>query len=132
MLPSRTTSLVDKTAVIIKGSKENCKKAFVLIKERLDRKVALHTAASDIIRVPHQMVGRIIGKSGTTIEAIKSKSGVHDIKFEKRGTDLEQDCILTGSRDEIEEAKKLIEQKLTEQKLIEQTFDVDSCSNRMM
>lgn len=117
-IDSHPAPLGDKRYGIITGSAENCRKAFLMIAQRLDRKVSLHTAASETIKVPDNMVGRIIGKHGVTIEGIKSLSGAHDIKFSDRPVGLqgllspERDCTITGSHDEIKEAKKLIQQVL--------------------
>lgn len=113
---SRKTSLGDDRYVVIIGSAENCKRAFLMITQRLQHKVSLHTAASETIQVPENMVGRIIGKNGVTVEGIKSLSGAQDIKFSERPggieglLSLERECTITGSHDEIEEAKKLIKQ----------------------
>jgi rRNA processing protein Krr1/Pno1 len=61
------------------------------------------------------MVGRIIGKNGATVEHIKTLSGALDVKFSERpvgiqGLLIEQrDCTITGSHEQIEDAKKLIQ-----------------------
>ena len=116
----RRRSLGDNRYVVITGSTENCNKAFLMITQRLQRKVYLHTATSETIKVPAGMVGRLIGKNGVTIETIKSSSGAHDIKFSDRPVGLqglfqqtEQECTITGSHDQIKEAKKLIQQVLS-------------------
>ena len=115
---SHPASLGDKRYVKIVGSEENCKRAFLMITQKLQRRVSLHTATSETIKVPENMVGRIIGKEGVTVQCIKSLSGAHDIKFPEKPQglealfELERDCVITGSRDEIEEAKKLIKRVL--------------------
>lgn len=115
---SRKGSLGDERYAMITGSAENCKRAFLMITQRLQRRVYLHTATSETIKVPDNMVGRIIGKSGITIEGIKSLSGANDIKFSDKPVGLqgllntERDCTITGSHEEIEEAKKLIHRVL--------------------
>lgn len=87
-----------------------------MILQKLKRRVSLHTAASETMKVPDNKVGRIIGKNGVTIEAIKSLSGVQDIDFSERPSGFEalfnpeRTCTITGSHDEIEKAKKLINQ----------------------
>lgn len=106
-----------RTGVII-GSEENCKRAALMISEKLQRRVSQRVAASQQIRVPDDMVGRIIGKNGATIHAIKALSGAHDIDFSERPTGLEaflnpmRVCTITGSNEEIEKAKDLIKQVL--------------------
>ena len=103
----------------ITGSEENCKKAALMILKKLKRRVYIHTAASRTISIPHNMVGRVIGKHGVTIESIKSLSGAHDIKFSEKPKGLEalmnpdRECTITGSDEEIEKAIKLIDQVVT-------------------
>ena len=101
--------------VIIYGSEENQKKALVLILNRLKKRVSQHTAKTEIIDIPEAMVGKVIGKGGQTKSAIKSLSGVVDIKFEDRPQGLatflnpSRKCMITGSEEEIEKAKQLID-----------------------
>ena len=106
----------DKCEGVIIGSKENCKKAAFMIANKLKQKISMHTATSKTIPVPHNMVRRIIGKNGVTIEAIKSLSGAHDIDFSEKPIGWEaflnpvRTCTITGSDEQIEKAKELIEQ----------------------
>ncbi len=108
----------------ITGSEENCKKALLMITQKLSRRVSQHTAASSTIKVPDNMVGKIIGKEGSTIEFIKSLSGAQDIKFSDRPPPLEamfnhdRECTITGSHEEIEEAKKLIKQVIAGEDIV--------------
>ena len=120
----RPASLGDKRYVRIVGSEENCKRALLMIVQKLQRKVSLHTAASETIKVPNNMVRRIIGKEGVTVQCIKSLSGALDIKIpdRPRGSEAfpepERDCVITGSHDEIEEAKKLIKRVLAGEDIV--------------
>ena len=101
---------------IIHGSEENKKKALVLILNRLKKRVSQQTAKTETIDIPEAMVGKVIGKGGQTISAIKSLSGVVDIKIEDRPQGLatfldlnpSRKCMITGSEEEIEKAKRLI------------------------
>ena len=109
---------------VIMGSEENCKKAALMILKKLERKVSMHTATSKTIKIPQEMVGRVIGKNGVTIDMIKSLSGVHDIKISDRATDLaailstERECTIAGSDEQIEKAVKLITQVLSGEDIV--------------
>lgn len=115
-LDTSSATLGEKRKGVIIGSEENCRKALLMITQKLKRRVSQHTATSSTIKVPDNMVGKIIGRDGTTIETIKSLSGVQDIKFADRPPPLEavfiheRECTITGNHEEIEEAKKLIKQ----------------------
>lgn len=99
---------------IIYGSKENKEKAILMILNRLKDRESQHTAKTEIMEIPDDKVGIVIGKGGKTISAIKSCSGVLDIKIDKKPEGLEallchsQKCIITGSEETIERAKELV------------------------
>ena len=118
-LDPHSSSLGDKRKGTVIGSKDNCKKAVLMIAEKLSRKVSMHTATSETISVPSDKVGLIIGKGGVTVQAIRQLSGAQDIKFSERPKGLEgleslfdpnlkRECTITGSHEEIEKAKKYV------------------------
>ena len=123
-LQDRSYALNGKRAGEIVGSEENCKKAALMILKKLEHKVSMHTAMSKTIKIPLDMVGRVIGKNGVTIEMIKSLSGVHDIKISDRATGLaailnpERECTITGSAEQIEMAVKFITQVLSGEDIV--------------
>ena len=96
------------------GSEENCKKALLIIRKKLEHRVNEHIAGVKTISVPKQSVGRIIGKGGVTISAIKTLSGAHDIKIDKKEIELaatlqtERQCHIHGSEEAIKKAEGLI------------------------
>ena len=109
------------TKVIIAGKKENCEKAMVLIVQNIRRKTALHTATTETIEIPNQHCGRVIGRKGANVQAIQNLTGTRiNIESQReRGIidvflNLEgpAKCEITGSAEQIEEAKKMIELSL--------------------
>ena len=110
--------------VFVQGSEENCKQALLMIMKRVKRRVDEHTAGAKTISVQESCVGRIIGKCGATISAIKSISGVQDIKIEDRKIGLqamlqtERQCHIHGSEEAIEKAEKLIRLAMTGEDIV--------------
>ena len=105
--------------VLVIGSEENCKKALLIILKNVERRVDEHFEGIKMISVPESCVGRIIGKGGATIAAIKSISGAQYIKFDNRKTGLEamlqteRKCYIYGSEEAMEKAEKLIRLAMT-------------------
>ena len=110
--------------VLVVGSEENCKKALLMILRNVERRVSEHTAGAKTISVPDSLVGRIIGKGGATISAIKSISGAQAIKFDDKMTGLgamlqtERKCYIHGSENAIEKAEKLIRLAMTGEDIV--------------
>ena len=110
--------------VLVVGSEDNCKKALLMILRNVERRVGEHTAGAKTISVPDGLVGRIIGKGGATISAIKSISGAQDIKFDDKKTGLEamlqieRKCYIHGSEEAIEKAEKLIRLAMTGEDIV--------------
>ena len=103
---------------VIRGSEENQKKALQMILNRLKKRVDLHTARVETVQIPEDKVGLVIGRGGQTINAIKTLSGVVDIKIDDRLPGLAsfslfapstRSCTITGSEKDIEKAKQLID-----------------------
>ncbi len=117
-VPSNLHSSSGRVAGTITGSEENCRRAAIMIVEKLKRRVAMHTATSVTIEIPGSMVGRIIGKNGATVRAIESLSGAQKVEISPRSQGLEaflnpsRKCTITGTAEEIEKAKELIQQVL--------------------
>ena len=110
--------------VYVLGSEENCKKALLMILKHVERRVGEHTAGAKTISIPDSCVGKVIGKGGATISAIKSISGAQDIKIEDRKTGLEallqteRQCHIHGSEEAIEKAEKLIRLAITDEDIL--------------
>ena len=107
----------DKTAntkVLIQGDEENCQRALLLIVQNIRRKTALHTATTKTITIPNQHCGRVIGKGGANVKEIQSLTGTRINVKGRQGWDAilnpeePATCEITGSSEQIEEAKKLI------------------------
>ena len=100
--------------VFVQGSEENCKQALLMIMKRVKQRVDEHIAGAKTISIPENRVGRVIGKGGATISAIRALSGTQDIKIEDRTTGVqailltERQCHIHGTEEAIERAEKLI------------------------
>ena len=89
--------------VKITGSKENVAAARDDI-----QKIVYSRKVSFVMKVESQNVGRIIGKSGENIKAIRDKSGAK-IQI----TEGEENVIkITGSKESVESAKELIQENI--------------------
>ena len=110
--------------VVVVGSEENCKKALLIILKHVKRRVDEHTAGVKTITVPDSSVGRIIGKGGSTISAIKSISGAQEIKFDEKKAGFEallqteRSCYIHGSEEAIEKAERLIRLAMTGEDIV--------------
>ena len=92
--------------VSIVGSEQNCKKALYIILENLGKKISQHFATTETMTIPGQMAGRVIGKGGSTLNAIEKLTGAR-VNIEKR-LDDSRSCKITGMAEQIKEAKDLI------------------------
>ena len=100
------------TRVIIVGSEQNCKKALCRILENLKKKIFQQLATTETMTIPGQMAGKVIGKGGSTLNAIEKLSGAR-VNIEKREglealLDDSRICKITGMAEEIKEARELI------------------------
>ena len=115
---SEQAQLSQNTTVVIIGSEENCKKALYIILENLRRKIFQHLATSETIQIPNHLVGRVIGKGGSTCNAIEKLSGARVKVENKEDLGLEsllddsRTCKITGMAKHIEEAKELIKRAM--------------------
>jgi rRNA processing protein Krr1/Pno1 len=108
---------LDKTAnthVAIIGKEEDCcKKALVLIVQNIRRKTALHTATTEVMEIPNQHCGRVIGKKGANVQMIQSLTGTRINVQRQKGLEallgLPATCEITGSAEQIQKAKEMIE-----------------------
>ena len=107
---------LDKTAntkVLICGEQENCQKALRLIVQNIHRKTAIHTSTTETIMIPTQHYGRVIGRRGANIQAIQNLTGTRIEVHRRKGLDAlinpDSPCEITGSADDIERAKEMIE-----------------------
>ena len=103
--------------VIIEGSEQNCKKALFIILENLKKKISQYLATTETIPIPNQkMAGRVIGKGGSTRNAIEKLSGARVNIEEREGLqallDNSRICKITGMAEQIEHAKELIQEAM--------------------
>ena len=101
------------TNVLILGEKEeNRDKALVLIYNNIRRKTALLTATTETIMIPSQLCGKVIGRKGSTVQAIQKMTGARIDIERKEGVEALLDgprkCTIKGSAEQIEKAKELI------------------------
>ena len=115
---SEQAQLSRNTTVAIIGSEENCKRALYIILENLRRKIFQQLATTETIQIPNHLVGRVIGKGGSTCNAIEKLSGAR-VKVENREDlglesllDDSRTCKITGMAEHIEEAKELIKRAM--------------------
>ena len=101
--------------VFVKGSEENCKQALLMIMKRVKKRIDEHIAGAKTISIPENRVGKVIGKNGATISAIRAISHAQEVKIEDRTTGLqamlksERQCHIHGTEEAIEMAEKLIQ-----------------------
>ena len=104
--------LTQNATVAIIGSEENCKRALCIILQNLKRKMLQHLATTETIKIPNQLVGKVIGIGGSTCSAIESLSGAR-VKIEDLGLesflDGSRSCKITGMAEQVKDAKDLIE-----------------------
>ncbi|XP_064416726.1 tudor and KH domain-containing protein [Latimeria chalumnae] len=104
-------------------------------------KMAIHQILTDSVQilehfhVPQQSVGRIIGRGGEVIRAICRESGAK-VACEKETGDhrlaLERLITLTGTKKEVEVAKKLILEKVEQEREFRQKIIQSAASRRQM
>ena len=122
---SEQAQLSRNTTVAIIGSEENCKRALYIILENLRRKIFQHLATTETIQIPNHLVGRVIGKGGSTCNAIEKLSGAR-VKVESKDLGLEpllddsRSCKITGMAEHIEEAKELIKRAMQGADIVQQ------------
>ena len=109
--------LAENAKVLIIGKKEDCVKALKLIIQKINLKRALHTATTVTIEIPNQHCGRVIGKKGANVRAIQDLTGtriqVESLKgFEAFMPDAMAKCEITGTPDQIEKAKEMIQKSV--------------------
>ena len=99
--------------VLLSGEEEAIEKATALIEER---KSNISIEKIDVDRDNHFRV--IVGKGGSTIRQIQDDTGV---KIDILRDDLQ--CVLLGSKEDIEKAKTMIEELLAEVKAEDAKYD---------
>jgi len=71
------------------------------------------------VKVPHDYVGAIIGRGGSTIKDIQEKSNTRIIFKRKQETDAFQVCVIQGNQEGVQLAESLIHDIIVNQPLIE-------------
>ena len=115
---SEQAQLSRNATVAIIGSEENCKRALYIMLQNLRRKIFQHLATTETMTIPNHLVGRVIGKGGSTCNAVEKLSGAR-VKVENREDlglesllDDSRICKITGMAEHIEEAKELIKRAM--------------------
>ena len=109
--------LAANATVLIIGKKEDRMKALNLIIQKINLKRALHTATTVTIEIPNEHCGRVIGKKGANVRAIQDLTGtriqVESLKgLEAFMPDAMAKCQITGTADQIEKAKEMIQKSV--------------------
>lgn len=102
--------------IIIRGSAESAQRAELIIRELVAN---MPVVLTEVMFVPSSALGRIIGRNGDTIRGISRSSNarvfIDRTKDEYR--DIDREIQITGTREQIDLAKTLIEEKLQEEKV---------------
>jgi len=98
---------------LVRGSPADCQMAEILIQQMLARQ-----ARPEVVElvVPTRAVGRIIGRAGETVRSIQRLSGAK-VDVERADSGEERRVTLRGTREDIETAQKMIEEKVKEEEL---------------
>ena len=109
--------------VIIVGSEHNCKKALCIILENLRKKISQQLATTKTMTIPGHKAGRVIGKGGSTLNAIEKLTGAR-VNIEKREglealLDDSRICKITGMAEEIKEAEELIQEAMQGEDIVQ-------------
>ncbi|CAH1251663.1 TDRKH [Branchiostoma lanceolatum] len=115
--------------VLIRGAPEKAQEAERLIHKIIaDQPVIL----TEEIHLPQRALGRIIGKNGDTIRQLCRTSHAK-IKIDRGGDERSPDCVklatITGTKEQIEHARGLLEEKIAEEEAFRQRLAV-STGNR--
>ncbi|KAI8493624.1 hypothetical protein Bbelb_285450 [Branchiostoma belcheri] len=110
--------------VLIRGAPEKAQEAERLIHKIIaDQPVIL----SEEIHLPQRALGRIIGKNGDTIRQLCRASHAK-IKIDRGGDERSPDCVklatITGTKEQIEHARGLLEEKIAEEEAFRQRLAV--------
>ncbi|XP_020900391.1 tudor and KH domain-containing protein isoform X2 [Exaiptasia diaphana] len=98
--------------VVIKGERENARKAEFLIKKIISEQPKMLT---EEYYVPQRSCGRIIGRGGMTIRHLSKVSGARiTIDREEIRPDIPRKCTIVGTADQIANAKGLLDEKIAE------------------
>ncbi|XP_035669048.1 tudor and KH domain-containing protein-like [Branchiostoma floridae] len=114
--------------VIIRGAPEKAQEAERLIHKIIaDQPVIL----TEEIHLPQRALGRIIGKNGDTIRQLCRTSHAK-IKIDRGGDERSPDCVklatITGTKEQIEHARGLLEEKIAEEEAFRQRLImIDMC-----
>ncbi|XP_056002323.1 tudor and KH domain-containing protein homolog isoform X2 [Ostrea edulis] len=102
--------------MIIRGTAESAQRAELVIRDFVANMPVILT---EVMSVPSSALGRIIGRGGDTIKSI-SRSSKAKVYVDRAPDDyrvVEQEVQLTGSREQIDLAKTLIQEKVQEEKV---------------
>ena len=84
----------------------------ISIKELRARKDDPYSKVNDMVMVPGEAVGMIIGKGGETIREMQDRTGCKINVSPATGRDIEREIGLIGTRNSIESAKRAIMEKV--------------------
>ena len=73
--------------------------------------------------IPQQLVGKLIGKHGSSVANIKDKTGAHVVVRKHPTNNKLKVCTIEGSQNEIDSALKLIRDKFPQKRFPEVTLE---------
>lgn len=102
--------------MIIRGSAESAQRAELIIRELVAN---MPVVLTEVMFVPSSALGRIIGRNGDTIRGISRSSSakVYIDRTKDEYRDIDREVQISGTREQIDLAKTLIEEKLQEEKV---------------
>ena len=122
--------------VFIEGSNEACMKVKAMLNEIVENHMKLQEAQQNkqsskdtvriIVKIPCNIIGMVIGKSGETIKYISSRTGAvvyMDKEEENRNDLLEKTIIISGTRDQSDRARKEIDTLVRQKNLTLKYFE---------
>ncbi|XP_062589324.1 tudor and KH domain-containing protein homolog [Saccostrea cucullata] len=106
----------EKRTMVIRGTAESAQKAELIIREFVAN---MPVVLTEQIFVPSSALGRIIGRGGETIRSISRSANakVYIDRTKDEYREVDREVQITGTREQIDLAKTLIEEKLQEEKL---------------
>ncbi|XP_022238896.1 tudor and KH domain-containing protein-like isoform X2 [Limulus polyphemus] len=119
---------VEEKVAVIRGSPENAQEAENLLYQLINEQPQILT---EDVFVPVRVCGRIIGRNGDTIRTMCRISGAKitlDRGGDERDPDNQKRVTIRGTRDQIDIAISLIDEKLAEDEAFRQKISLSSSS----
>ncbi|OWF36372.1 tudor and KH domain-containing protein-like [Mizuhopecten yessoensis] len=102
--------------LVIRGSTDQAQEAELLVRKTINE---MPTLLTEEIQVPVKALGRIIGRNGDSIRQISRSSNarVYIDRAREEPRDITKKVSIIGSREQIDIAKSLIEEKVDEEEI---------------